>query len=81
MVLPGPSTGSVTDEEKAAQIRRVVVEMLGDLGVGRAAKDGVLSLLDFGHRGRLRLCLILSLGMNQCAALQVLRALLCSALR
>ncbi|OLQ14655.1 hypothetical protein AK812_SmicGene1194 [Symbiodinium microadriaticum] len=33
-----PSSEDSRDEEKAAQIRRVVVEMLGDLGVGRAAK-------------------------------------------
>ena len=45
---------------KFGQVKRVIQEMLGDLALGVHARAAIMSLLDYGYRGRLRASLILS---------------------
>ena len=48
------------DSVKFGQVKRVIQEMLGDLALGVHARAAIMSLLDYGYRGRLRASLILS---------------------
>ena len=57
--VPWPSLHE-DDSVKFGQVKKVIQEMLGDLALGVHARAAIMSLLDYGYRGRLRASLILS---------------------